>query len=303
MSNSSVCAVLVTFESDPDSLRAVLRAILPQVQKLVVVENGSAEPRRARILEEVSTVASSEPSWHSKLTLIQGNENVGLAKAFNRAIAAVGHGETDYFLFLDHDSVVEEDAVRKLVESAEALQPRFKVGAVGAFNVEAAKLPLDDFFDGYLERTGYLVDLPVRETVLLINSGLLVSSEVFDVVGRFDETYFIDAIDFEFSLRLVSRGYRLFRVESSRIRHTRGKFEVIRIGSWTWAYHQPAVWREYFVARDTLRTAIRYSRKVPFTSLLIFIMPVREAFMSALFYGQPLRRLWLLAAGAVRSVV
>jgi rhamnosyltransferase len=295
-----VCGVLVTFNPDLENFAKVLAAALPQIDRLVLVDNASDPVLRANIRTLLDRLAPPN-SDHAKVTLIQNESNVGLARALNRGIRSAPSQGHQCFLILDHDSILEEGAVARLTRELKELQGRFRVGALGAANVElgAPGLGTDTFLGGSFRRRPFLVREHVQDVKLLMGSGLFVDSTVFDAAGLFDESYFVDAFDFEFSLRLRSQGYHLFLIESSRISHTRAQFENVRIGKWAFGFHKPSVGRQYFVSRDYVRTANKYLRTEPGMSLFIYLVLLVEVFRTVLFYGDSTSRLARLAEGVV----
>lgn len=298
---SSVCGVLVTHNPDPTSVRRALFAALSQLESLVVVDNASDEPSWSAIRRALEDTNSESFAGQAKRTFIRNETNLGLAKALNQGIGVARGSGCRFVLFLDHDSVLQDGAVTSLVTAYSGLSGQFKIGALTAYNVEVAALPLDEFLSGYFERRGMFRQDPIREVMLLSNSGLFVDISIFDQVGEFDESYFIDAIDFEFVLRLQSLGYRLFIDYESRIVHTRGTYAEVGIGGWKWGFHQPAVWREFYVARDMLRVANTYVRSVPLMGFFLYLMLTGEAFRCLFFYDRRLERLKLLAAGTLEA--
>lgn len=296
------CGIVVTYNSDPVVFKEVVSSAVSQLDHLIVVDNGSDYSFCSQLEPWLNESPNDKVESRASHTIVLNEKNLGLAKAFNQAIRIGMLKGRQYFVFLDHDSVMEKNAVSTLRAEYVQLKNEFRVGALHAYNLEQQPLPSDNFLLGYFKRRGMYFNGPVHEAMLAINSGMFVDSEVFEQVGLFDETYFIDAIDFEFGLRLLSRGFRLFAIDSARIRHSRGTFSQKSIGDWKWGFHRPAVWREYFVARDTLRTVKRYGRSIPVMGLFLCFVPVREMLLSVVFYGQALQRLKLLARGAVDSI-
>ena len=98
-----MCAVVVTFEPDPEGLRELLARLAPQVATVLVVDNASARqpPRLAR----------------DEATLIPLTRNAGIAAAQNIGIrTAVGLGAT-FVLLMDQDSLPAADMVTQLLNA------------------------------------------------------------------------------------------------------------------------------------------------------------------------------------------
>ena len=62
----------------------------------------------------------------------------------------------------------------------------------------------------------------LQRCAFLISSGCVVSRDAFDVLGRFDETLFIDHVDTEYSFRALSRNVPLYVVPSLVLPHRIG---------------------------------------------------------------------------------
>ncbi|MFP3748160.1 glycosyltransferase, partial [Achromobacter sp. SIMBA_011] len=77
-------------------MEAVLRAVGKQVERIVVVDNGSSGAL-------VANVASLCSRYNA--TFIELSENRGIASAQNTGIAELIRNGSDYVLLLDHDSV------------------------------------------------------------------------------------------------------------------------------------------------------------------------------------------------------
>ena len=71
----SVCAVIVTYRPAKKRLNAVIDAVLPQVDEVLVIDNGSGE-----------TVGHGLPFESGKLGFTGLPENTGIAAAQNRGI-------------------------------------------------------------------------------------------------------------------------------------------------------------------------------------------------------------------------
>lgn len=293
------CGITATCNPDPEVFKRVADAAVSQLDHLIIIENGSSKTFRSELSDWCGHGNPGGKSGLGRTTVVYNESNLGLSKAFNQALKIALPRGHQRIVFLDHDSVLMPGAVSALQTEYSRLEQQYHVGALLALNQEKRNLPTDKFLEGYFRRRGMFSDGNVREVMLLTNSGTFVDSAIFDRVGLFDESYFVDAVDFEFSLRLISRGYRLFAVDSARIEHSRGVLDERKIGGWSWGFHRPAVWREYFVARDTLRTVLRYGRTVPVMGLYLCYVPVRELAASFLFYGQPLKRAVELTRGIV----
>ena len=226
--------------------------------------------------------------------------NRGLPIPFNEGIA-LARSESDRFvLFLDHDSILQPGAVRRLLEVHDRIASRVPVGGLEAHNEEPFVLPTDDFLSGYLRRRTPPLGGGLTDDFLGTNSGLFVPMEVFDRCGGFDPTYFVDAVDFEFTLRLRAAGLRILQVPDAGIRHQRGEPAEGKAPAFNVRRERPL--RHYYVARDVLRTWGRYWRRFPLIGLILLSMPIRELFLVLMFYPDRRPHLYYLGLGTLDAL-
>jgi rhamnosyltransferase len=176
------------------------------------------------------------------------------------------------------------------------------LGAVEAYNDEPVTLPTDEFLRGHLERKGRSDGHGAVEDYLVTNSGLFLSLDVAQETGGFDESFFLDAVDFEFGLRLWSRGLKVYKVVAARIRHQRGETSIPEGSRPTWRIRRASPTRHYYVGRDVVRTLRRYGRQFPFMGLILLSMPIREFGLILLFYRNRRPHLHYLALGVVHGL-
>ena len=85
---------------------------------------------------------------------------------------------------------------------------------------------------------------------------------LFDEIGLYDEGFFIDCIDFDFSLRLRRAGYSLYRVPDAVMRHQLGEaVNVPGLLRGYYALHSPT--RRYYMYRNFMYMVERYWRDFP----------------------------------------
>lgn len=208
-----VHAIVVTFHPKRDKLISLLGAIGPQVERVVIVDNGSGEARQ----------------WLRELVppggeLIPLDENVGVAAAHNIGIARARSSGSDAVLLLDQDSVPDGRMVAELTIALRQLQERgVRVAAVGPRQIDErseAAVPFVRF--GFLSNQHLTCegsDLTTIECDHLITSGSLIPIGALDVVGDMEENLFVDNVDTEWCFRALAKGFRLYGVCSAVMKH------------------------------------------------------------------------------------
>src|SRR5512134_1832331 len=105
-----MCAVVVTYNCGP-GVGPTIRSVLPQVERLVIVDNGSVEETRS-FLEGVRAENTDTVEW------ILLPENVGIAGALNAGMRRGIELGYPWILTMDHDSIADSrmvDALRRAV--------------------------------------------------------------------------------------------------------------------------------------------------------------------------------------------
>lgn len=201
MSQNNVCAVIVTFRprrEDFDNLAAVR----PQVQDLVVVDNGSSAEALAQL-----RVAARKLNFH----LIANGANLGIGAALNIGVKWAETNGSKWVALFDQDSRVTEGFIEQMLEDFEhiAKQRNILLIVPGYRDPETG----EERVCGLDEDGGPFVT---------ITSGSLLPISAFKKCGYFREDLFIYTVDDEFSLRLRSKGYSIALSKRAILLHASG---------------------------------------------------------------------------------
>ena len=263
-----ICAVVVTFHPRREQMEALMTAITPQVDHVVVVDNSGDNQ------EHLFSAFVSD-----QVSIFRNDHNLGLSAAQNIGIRWAMDHRYDYVLLLDQDSVPAVDMVEKLLFASESLQKEgIKVAAVGPRyrrNQGGATSGFVQFSKG--------VSAPIvdgqgalwTECSFLIASGMLIATNTITTVGLMEDDFFIDHIDTEWCLRALSMGYLCYGVFNAIMTHELGKRSVSFwwIRKRTIAIHQP--FRLYYMFRNSVvlyrrKYATSSWRRYEFKRLLLF---------------------------------
>lgn len=272
---TSVVAVVVTFHPDVAHLRRQFDALLPQVDRIVVVDNGSSEHRLAVVREWSASMAS-------QLSLIELGRNQGIASAQNRGIEVALAAGASHVLLMDQDSVPAGDMVQWLLSALASCPPAAAPAAAGPRIYDpCTRTSLD-----YLRKSGTRYKrMSVPETTTaplevdhLIASGSLIPAEALARIGNMDEGLFIDAVDTEWCLRARAAGFRLIAEARAVLEHELGSHRMrLRIGGRfrTLAFHPPL--RQYYIFRNNLLLCRRPYVDRAWLRLMMTVLPRRLA--------------------------
>ena len=247
---------MTTFNPDLSVLREQLSRTVPQVEQLVVVDNGSS----AADLIQAVVQEFAKTHWFSL------GENRGLGYAHILGIGKALDGGAESVLILDQDTLPEADMVSVLAEtlvSSSASDSR--VAAVGARYVGAQSSHPSFFvqFRRFRFKKCFCAEAGVRQVIpadVLISSGALFAARALREIGTMDEGLFIDHVDTEWFLRAHHRGWRSYGVCDAVMRHSLGE-RTFRVWLGRWRYlpiHKP--FRYYYIYRNSV---LLYRRAYP----------------------------------------
>ncbi len=242
---TATIAVVVTFHPDAERLAEGLQAVLPQVDEVVVVDNGSGPAA-------LETISSLE-----RVKLLRLESNSGIAHAQNRGIAWARSRRADFVLLLDQDSVADAAMVDRLRRAHDRLAATgIKVGAVGPARVDGFGAAARPKFTHFRWARYLQVEVPPDATSMscdmLIASGTLIPIAALDKVGVMNESLFIDKVDTEWCLRARRAGLSIHGVPGALLHHRLGE-SVLTVPWWggrRLPVHKP--FRYYYMVRNSL---------------------------------------------------
>ncbi len=226
--SASASAVVVSFNSAgylPDCLRS-LRS--EGVADVVVVDNASADG-------SVEAVRRADP----EARIVETGANLGFGSAANRGVATT---ISAYVLILNPDTVVEPGTVKAL---SEALDRDAGLGVVGPRmeNPDGTLYPSVRRFPDLTVAAGHAFlglvwpanpytrryrmldadpDRPAADIDWVSGACFLVRRAAFDVVGGFDEAYFMYVEDVDLCWRMALAGWRVGYEPGGRVVHALG---------------------------------------------------------------------------------
>jgi GT2 family glycosyltransferase len=186
------------------------------------------------VVDNASTDRSAEraAALHPDIQLLRLERNRGFAAGVNAAVrmAAGDPARPDYFLILNNDVLLARDALGVLVSEAERLGP----GVYGPKILRADDTSRLEAAWGSVTWSHVLANfegqdaaddgrwIQSRKVSLLLGSALLISREVFDAVGPFDERFFMYHEEVDFLYRVGKAGLPAHFCPAARAFHHGG---------------------------------------------------------------------------------
>jgi len=199
-----VAGVTVFYNPALEVIENIL-SYIDQIEILYIVDNSE---------EKLNEKIKAFISFYN-IRVINNYKNLGIATALNQASNQAIIDGFDFLLTMDQDSKISENLVDcMLKEFAKDEQ----IGILSPFVVHNINPRMP---------TSYLKE----EIKIAITSGSIIKLSVFNEVGGFLDKLFIDYVDFEYSLRIVSRGYKIFQLNNIFVYHNLGEIKVKKIFS------------------------------------------------------------------------
>lgn len=254
-----ILAVAVTYNPEPALFAQVLRSVLPQVEGLVVVDNGSTN---AGDIQQLATQAGCQ--------VIANERNIGIAAAQNQGVSHARAVGFTHVLLLDQDTVLAPGMVSDLAENLKVLeQKQGRIAAIGPAYFELNSQRQTRAYRAErlrLARLSLVGETHPVASDFIIASGSLVPLHVLETVGGFKEDLFIDLVDVEWCFRARAAGYRSYLSPTASVEHRLGS-GIASIGARRVVVHTPI--RNYYWVRNALWLARQ--PRIPLAWRLYFI--------------------------------
>ena len=280
--NKKICAVIVTFNIEPEILSQQLEQLNPQVNHVCIVDNGSTNPLLLETLKELE---------HSSNTnIIFNSQNLGIAQGLNIGVKYALAHSYDFILTLDHDSLPESSMVEKLIKTYNNLKNE-KIAIVSPVITDIA-IP---------KKWIKPKKNKIQKKEIVISSGSLINANVFKDVGFFYEPLFIYYVDNDFCLRCKEQNWTIYETFSTRLIHREGEKEIYRF------FGIPIIYRKYsksaffYIARNFFYMFRRYKHYPLFCLSLIYRL-FKDFFLILLFDKEKKGKLNALKEGLISGV-
>ena len=235
-----MAGLVVTWNPDGGFAERLAR-LAPQVDRLLVIDNGSSPVGRQRA-QSVARLAGAE--------CLENPSNRGVAAAYNQGARWAREAGCEWILIVDQDSRPTENLVAELQAAQAAHFLPESVAVVGPI----AGVQRDD---------RRCAGKRWARRRLVISSGSLINLDVWKRAGGFRADYFVDMVEAEYCLRVGSMGYRVILACRATLHHRIGLPTYhTRLGLTVSTSNHPA-WRRYYLMRNRWRTWRTYWRQAP----------------------------------------
>lgn len=236
---SGVAAVIVTYKPALAVLDQLLAALLPQVEAIVVVDNGS----------DADLAEWKRQQQSRSIDLLLLGENKGIAAAHNMGIQWARDRRAGFVLLMDQDSIPAPDMVQKLTLAISRQPGASAVGPRYLDERQDNPPPFIQIRGLSLVRCTCATPDSIVPVDYLISSGCLIPMSVLDKVGGMRDELFIDYVDIEWGLRARQHGFQSYGVCAAHMQHSLGDQPINFLGK-NIPLHSPL--RHYYHFRNAV---------------------------------------------------
>lgn len=250
-----LCAVVVFFNpSKISNLKDNLLSYSAKLERVYIVDNSDSD--NGSLVQDIKNCV-----------YIPNGKNIGIAGALNIGCERALKDGFDFAMTMDQDSFFEDRDFDNYLsffksysenQEIQSFAPRLKMLknniAISKKIRQNVLSPLKKKLLGrhYKLTVTSLEDIEYPK--LVITSGNIINLEIWEKVGKFDETLFIDEVDTDFCRRLELFGYKIIRFNTVMLNHKIGEIRVTLFPKKT--YHNN--FRFYYIIRNGFIQKKRY---------------------------------------------
>lgn len=235
----NIAGVVILYHPDIKQVSDNINTYVSGLKQLYIYDNSETQN---------PSIESALNSLHQNIKYQFFNSNEGIAKPLNQAVAVATQNKYDYLLTMDQDSSFKPDDFEKY----KSLIQKSDYNNVAQFGVNCQPL---------ITKSS---DQP-EEVLTLITSGSILNLGLFNKIGSFNEPFFIDFVDAEFSYRIVQLGYINLRFSNILLNHALGDLvfgrSPVTLKKSSRIIHAPI--RSFYITRNGLTLLFKYKGLSP----------------------------------------
>lgn len=251
----NILAGIVSYNPDLTRLYENIQAIINQVDKVVIVDNGSDNYK----------ILKKQIEFNEKIEIISNVDNLGIAKALNQIMSFAKNNNYNWVLTLDQDSVCSCNLIEKYTEY---------------INLPKVGILTCNIIDRNFSIKGNNSDKEYTEVDFCITSASFMNVNAFYKTAGYDEKLFIDYVDFDICIQIRRANYMIYKINFDGLLHEVGKGKNVNLLWREYQTYNHSPFRQYFSARNSFYLAKKYTDEFNFlrvlthefrVSLLIFL--------------------------------
>jgi len=268
-----VCGVTVLYNAD-DTVIANIESYIQELNQLYVVDNS----------EPINDLLVAALEKFVNCIYINNNGNKGIANALNVGAQFATRAGATWLLTMDQDSRFEQGEFHKLLKYSINCDEKV-IGLVSPFHTTKISVEPKNEID---------------EVLTTMTSGNLINLFAWQAIGGFDEDYFIDAVDWDYCMRLNSNNFKVIRLNTVHLNHNLGDVTThtafSRKDVMVLNYNAT---RRYYITRNKLMFIAKYRKLYPGFSKGVFKSLFRDLRHIILYEKKKPQKLSAMVKGVV----
>lgn len=230
--------VVVLYNPDNEVLENI-NSYVNDLKVLYVVDNSLS--KNELLIEKIKALPN--------VRYVDNNGNKGIAQALNVGAKKALQKGAVWLLTMDQDSRFEADNLQKLLTFTKEHDVK-KVGLTSPFHKSVI----------IAEKKGAL-----EELLFTMTSGNFISLYAYERIGGFDERFFIDAVDWDYGIRLNEAGFKVLRLNTAVLKHELGNHarKITTFFGKERLIQNYSKFRRYYITRNKLLIAKLHGKKHP----------------------------------------
>jgi len=251
-------AILVTYNPSSD-LWDKLVQFSSTFERIIIVDNGSN-------INTMDIIEQYVQSMGDKLLVIINKKNMGVAKALNQGLMLASQLGYHYAVSMDQDSRPVPGMLESLVQTMLSHPNRENLAILAPDIIEESSYKTSRYlcfksrfsFKRMTCQNGIL-----RNVTFVITSGSLYNLRLYLKIGPFRDDFFIDAVDKEYCLRAISKGYEISVACNAKLEHNLGHRDRRQLLVWASSPTFHPSFRWYYMNRNRIAMFRMYAWQYP----------------------------------------
>jgi hypothetical protein len=218
--NPKVSIIIINWNGVVDTLECLesLTKLRYNNYEVIVVDNNSSG-------NDVEVIKREYGNFIKRIII--NNNNLGFSGGNNIGINYAVKNNTDFILLLNNDTIVEENFLYELIETAISVPNAGLVGPLIGYYTDKEKIWSAYGFISKIRSSGFSKKInskidsvnDSKQCKFLSGCCLLIRKELIDKVGLLDENYFLYLEDTDLCWRASVAGYKIIFTAKSKIYH------------------------------------------------------------------------------------
>jgi rhamnosyltransferase len=277
MIGDNVCGVVVTFRPRPGDLENLAK-LRGQVCGMVVVDNNSSEEKRILLRRTAREL---------RFALIENMQNEGIAAALNKGVKWAREQGYNWAALFDQDSTPPPDFIDTMLRNYYRSDRRDRIALLVPRYIDSR---LGTPLPAYYAKQGGLE--------VAMTSGSLIPISTFTTHGLFEESLFIDGVDYEYCLRLRGNGYSIEECSDAVLLHAPADFVECRVhGFRLFSTSNYSAGRRYYRDRNKIWLMKQYWGRFPGFFVRTLFNSVKDACKIVLAENNKTEKLYYMSLG------